>query len=164
MTTEAGTLQRWATIVPLLIAALTFAWGVYQYFRSEEARHEQLRGEREAEAVRRRIEATRPFLERQLQLYTDATRSAAIIATAPGGEDVRKANARFRELFWGELALVEDRSVEAAMVGFQRALESDAPPAELQQLSLQLAHACRDSLARSWNTKAWQSHYTHPDE
>jgi hypothetical protein len=161
MPSDTGALQRWAIIIPLVIAALSFAWGVYQYFRGEQAKQEQLERERSAEADRRRIEATRPFLELQLQLYTDASKSAAVIATSDGAQEVAKARGRFKELFWGELALVEDPPVEAAMVRFQRALENGGSRADLQQLSLQLAHACRESLAKSWGTPAWQSHYRH---
>jgi hypothetical protein len=53
----------------------------------------------------RNLEARKQYLTRQLDLYTEATRSAAKIATAkPGSPDHAKALARFWELYWGELA------------------------------------------------------------
>ena len=127
---------------------ITFAWGVFQYIRNEKKQSES-----------RRIEATKPFLERQLKLYTEATQAASTIATSDDGAEKESALKRFWALFWGELALVEDSKVEAAMVQLGEGLEKNLPKEKLQQLSLQLAHACRDSLAVSWGVKQWQSHY-----
>ena len=64
--------------------------------------------------------------------------------------------ARFWELYWGELALVEDRRVEGAMKAFGDALIAGASADALQRLSLSLAHACRESLAESWGVEQWQ--------
>jgi len=55
--------------------------------------------------------------------------------------------------------LVEDQRVEAAMVRIKDALTSNASKEELQQRSLALARACRDSLAESWGVKQWRSPY-----
>jgi len=129
----------------VLIAAAGFVWGVYQYF-----------DKRELEIENARVEATRPFLERQLKLYTEASQTAAILVTSKNEAERGKAEKRFWELYWGELALVEDPGVEAAMVRFGRGLTSEAAPSELQQLSLRLAGALRDSLARSWGVEHWR--------
>jgi hypothetical protein len=166
------TVEQLGVIIPLIIAALSFAWGVYQYFHNDRVRQAQLasermaeteriKGERKAEAERRRIEATRPFLERQLELYSEASRAAASIAS---GDPTVKAEAivRFRMLYCGELAMVEDRGVETAMKAFSDALREGLTDEDLGEYSVNLAHACRESLAKSWNTKAWQSHYEHP--
>jgi hypothetical protein len=56
------------------------------------------------------------------------------------------------------LALVERGPVESAMVAFRRGLEGNAAPEELRQLSLDLAHACREELAKSWNVSHWLRH------
>jgi hypothetical protein len=159
MAGESDTLHRWATIVPLIIAALGFVWGVYQYFQGQKVRAEQIKLDQDREAVQRRIEARRPFLEKQLTLYTEASIAAATIATSNDAAAIAKAKTRFHELYWGELALVEDSPVEQAMMGFGRGLDQGADQAELQQLSLKLAVACRDSLAVSWDTPVWRSHY-----
>ncbi|MDB5704616.1 MAG: hypothetical protein JWN66_1732 [Sphingomonas bacterium] len=162
MAVESSNLQRWATVVPMVIAALGFVWGVYQYFQGQKARSEQVRLDQDREAVQRRIEARRPFLERQLALYTEATHAAATIATSTNAAAVASARTRFDELYWGELALVEDSTVEQAMMAYRSGLEREADRAELQQLSLGLAVACRDSLAVSWDTPVWKSHYPTP--
>ena len=55
-----------------------------------------------------RIEATWPFLERQLALYTEATRAAATLAATEDGPEQDAAEKRFWALYWDELALFEN--------------------------------------------------------
>lgn len=107
----------------------------------------------------RQIEARRPFIERQLKLYTEATQVAAVIATSADQTRVEASRQRFWELYWGELSLVEDRGVETAMVRFGKCLNAkgDCAQSELQQASLALAHACRDSLSESWGVASWRT-------
>jgi hypothetical protein len=92
-----------------------------------------------------------------LQLYTTASTAAATLATSDDQTERTAALKRFWSLYWGELALVEDRRVEQAMVKFGEGLKRNADREELQQLSLALAHACRDSLGASWGVKEWQT-------
>jgi hypothetical protein len=42
------------------------------------------------------------------------------------------------------------------MVQFGNALERGASGENVQGLALDLAHACRDSLAESWGVKQWR--------
>jgi hypothetical protein len=51
---------------------------------------------------------------------------------------------------------VENLEVEQAMVAMGRGLNDGSAPAELKQLSLRLAHACRESLAKSWGVAEWK--------
>jgi len=139
-------LESWIKILTLLGAVVTFAWGVHQFFSNQRA-----------QAETRRIEATKPFLDRQLKLYTEATQAAATIATSDSKDEIIAAQKRFWSLYWGELALVEDKRVEAAMVQLGQALEKGATGKEVQGLSLRLAHACRDSLAESWGVQQWRN-------
>ena len=131
--------------VTISIAVLTFLFGVIQYFRSERTKQDD-----------RRIEAARPFLELQLKLYQDVTGAASTIVTSQVAAERDAASLRFKRLYWGQLSMVEDTSVEAAMVNFASALDEGADLESLQIASLELAHACRASLSRSWNTSAWQ--------
>jgi hypothetical protein len=64
-----------------------------------------------------KIDLERPYEEKKLALYLDAARVLAHLATTP---DVDKAatEARFWELYWGELAFVESKDVETLMVKF----------------------------------------------
>lgn len=140
------TIETGIQLLSMLGAVATFAWGVYQYV---------LANRNQAES--RRIEATKPFLERQLKLYTEATQAAALLSTSEETPERATAVMRFWTLYWGELALVENKDVEAAMVELGQGLENHVSSAELRQLSLSLAHACRDSLALSWGVKDWQN-------
>ena len=91
-------------------------------------------------------------------------RTAATLSTSKKPEELDAANKKFWSLYWGELALVEDKRVEAAMVQFGRALESGSVGQQLQQYSLALAYACRDSLAESWGVKQWRNPHDRPGE
>jgi eukaryotic-like serine/threonine-protein kinase len=91
--------------------------------------------------------------ERRVEAYREACQVTAALATAwkKGEPGEREARAKFWQLYWGELAIVEDKQVEWAMVQFGRELnqwteDGTNPPTDLQNLSLELAHACRDSL------------------
>lgn len=143
---QTPTLESWIKILTLAGAAVAFVWGGYQFVSNQRSQSET-----------RRIEATRPFLDRQLKLYTEATQAAATLATASSKEQIAAARQRFWSLYWGELALVEDEHVEAAMVQLGRALEQGKIGSEVQVLSLNLAHACRDSLAESWGVQQWRN-------
>jgi hypothetical protein len=151
-------------ILGVLGTVVAFLWGVYTYQDTANKQLERERLESERYAETRRIEATKPFLERQLVLYTDAAQAAATLATSGDEAEKAKARKRFWELYWGELALVENSDVEAAMVSFGRGLREGGDQDELQQLSLGLAHACRNSLALSWNVAAWRESGSTPSD
>lgn len=161
----------------------TFLWTVYTW--REKSRSELAAAAADAERANRTriIEATKPFLERQLELYTVVTRAASVVATSEEEGEVAEAAKRFMQLYSGELALVQNEEVAVAMRNFRHgmmALEASIVPApapatgeqaatepepmvwnmgkereELQQLSLGLARACRRSLAKSWHVDAW---------
>ncbi len=111
---------------------LSFAWGVVIWQDKSNKELAQAKTEAERFAVSRRIEATKPFLDRQLKLYTEASQVAAKIATSTNVNEVADANKRFWELYWGELALVENQDVEAAMVALGKAIKDSAPQQQLQ--------------------------------
>jgi len=123
-------LESWIKALTMAGAAVAFGWGIFQFITTQNA-----------QAETRRIEATRPFLDRQLKLYTEATQAAASLATSKKNEELVAATERFWSLYWGELALVEDKRVEAAMVQFGGALQQGSAGEKLHTLSLELAHA-----------------------
>ena len=106
----------------------------------------------------RNLEARKQYLTRQLDLYTDATRAAAKIATSkPGSAEHVKALNRFWELYWGELSMVENAAVEGAMKSMGDCLlNKGCRCGDLPHCSLELAHACRRSLADSWGVPDWR--------
>lgn len=152
--------DQWMRLATVLGAVGSFAWGIWVW---HDGTVKQLAAqERESQRLSetRRIEATRPFLDRQLALYTEASQVVAKLASGETGEGAAKARSRFWQLYLGELALVEDREVEAAMVTFGTALENGEAPSSLRGLSVRLAHACRKSLDESWGINAWTDRST----
>ena len=139
-------------ILPVIGACVTFAWGVWVWKENADEERAAAEDESKRYADSRRIEATRPFLELQLKLYTEAALVTAKIATASGAP---KDIDRFWQLYTGELALVEDPEVAKAMIAFGDALKANKQ-ASLSGLAVTLAHKMRESLARSWGTDAWQ--------
>lgn|SRR5262249_28445558 len=153
---QQGRFESMLKLLSPLLAVAAFFWGIYTY--KENARLQRERDGVEAQRIAdtRRIEATRPYLDKQLALYTEATKVTTTIATSADSKEVEKARKRFWELYWGELGLVEHGDVEGAMVSFGEALDAKKGQDELAKLTLELARACRAELAISWGTDAWK--------
>lgn len=123
----------------------------------QEEKQQKETSEREAEAKER--EFRKPFWEKQINTYFEAANVAAVIATLPAGNiDRKKAEERFRQLYFGPLVLVEDEEVMKAKVSLYNCLdeldeECTSEPSKtfrLQTLSLGLANKCRASIGTSW--------------
>ena len=78
-------------------------------------------------ATKRELE--RPYEEKKLALYLDAAQVLAHLAATPD-VDKEKTEARFWELYWGELAFVESRTKNP--IGDE--------PASVEQLMVQFCH------------------------
>jgi hypothetical protein len=102
------------------------------------------------------MDARKPFLERQLNYYLDATSAASILVTSNDPKDTDKATAAFWRLYWGPTLVVADEQVSGAMVDLASCLrdrdrdktmcDQDA----LKKRALALARACRSSIEGSW--------------
>ena len=114
---------------------------------------DQYEGQQAVEAEKRQTEAARPFLELRQKLYLEAVQAAGVLAN-PGHhspEDVKKAKVRFGELYVAELSMVEDLGVEGSMKQLATAVDPSLVELTKEQVAAyNLAHALRDSLARSW--------------
>ena len=98
-----------------------------------------------------------PFLTKQLELSFEASNAAGRLATEPDPVEWEKARRDFWRLYWGVLSIVEDPTVEAAMVKFgelvptqpvdNKEFKKDA----LQVPSYCLAHTMREFLLSMWN-------------
>lgn len=64
----------------------------------------------------RTIELRRAYDEKQLDLYLEAARVAAHLAAVPASPEHDALEARFWELYWGQLAFVESSEVATGMV------------------------------------------------
>ena len=124
-------------VAALCLTAAGLVWGVTQFL------------------VTQRIEARSAYLSYQLKTYQDAARVAAQLATLPEDDPARAAAlARFWELYWGELVLVEDPIVEARMAMFKTGMESGSR--HLPAMAYCLSHSLRRSLVDSWNVPEWE--------
>jgi hypothetical protein len=72
-------------------------------------------------------EQKKPFYEARLVLCRDTAEAVATLASlappvgAGTGEEVwHRARARFEQLYWGSIAVVEDEALEARMVEFRQ--------------------------------------------
>ena len=114
-----------------------------------------------SEAVRQAAgeakEGISKFYQLQDRIYKEAVTAAAGIATADSYAGAEADVKKFWNLYWGEMTRVEDAQVAGAMVAFGRTLNDikaspdrfKAKRTELEQRSLELGHATRDSLERS---------------
>lgn len=124
---------NWAMGFTILVSLLAIAASLFEYL----------------ETARR--ESQKPFLERQLDLYFEASRVAAKIATSePDSAADKEAQLQFWELYWGELAAVEDAAVESAMIEFGNALKVNTPRDVLKGKAINIACKCRKSIQESW--------------
>lgn len=136
------TVFKAATMLSLLAGGVWTIWQHFEARKSEAATREQ-------QARATKLEAQKVFLAKRHELYFDAVNAAATIARTKSDAERRDATDKFWKLYWGPMALVEDAKVEAAMVAFGRCVNGCEEGRE--RLSLDLAHACRDSIATSWD-------------
>jgi hypothetical protein len=141
----------------------------------------------------RRLEARRPLLELQFDLYQEAVAVASRLGTVACEADdpacvqgYLKDCQRFLDLYWGQLAIVEDRRVEQAMIAFRRAFKERHEPlcapeqiheiatrpktgdsageTPLAHRSLRLAHCVNASLQISWGVDLLPERCPIPEE
>jgi hypothetical protein len=133
-------ISPFGTVLATVVGAV---WVALTYFR----------GQKDA-AIARLFESRKPFLELQLKLYTETAQIAGKLAVADiGKEEFQRALYRFWELYWSELAVVEDTQVEQAMKNVGDALgrmQHGEPRKVLEDAVLDLAHALRNGIVTEW--------------
>jgi hypothetical protein len=157
-------LLRLLPTLTILVTVLGFVFSVWQYrvqqVRNREAaklqadKDSQERAElarREAENAQRAF--MKPLLEKQQQLYFEASAAAATIATSADPSERRKAEAQFWVLYWGPLVMVESQDVSGAMKKFGRCVsrEERCSSEEIKRRSLALASTLEGSMLKTWN-------------
>jgi len=155
--------DRFEKFLPMLTVAVAVG-GLLLSAQSFRGELKKANDNRTSELAKEAREARKPFLDRQLQQYFDASDAAAKVATAKIPADKEAAKAKFWALYWGPLAIVEDAGmdkpdgvavVETAMINFGACLDGPEPctDQELKQRSLLLAHQCRASVSASWDVE-----------
>lgn len=134
----------------VVIGIISFAILLLHY-RSEQKQHQR----ESAEAAQR--EFMKPLLEKQQELYIDASAAAATIASTYDDAERKKAVSTFWKLFYGPLVMVENHEVTAAMKSFSSCLNLNGTvkcnPNALQDQSLSLASTLEAALLKNWNKK-----------
>lgn len=157
-------LDRFETIIKILqglaiIVGIWATWYAYKKQNDDRILQEKQNIEQTAKEFRR------GFYEKQFQFYSEASDATATLATEEiGSDDYIKARKNFYRLFWGRLSIVEDRTVEGKMVIFERLLRSyeskeKATQSQLQQASLQLAHAASKYTIHVWLDSTERKNY-----
>jgi hypothetical protein len=155
--------------LPVLTAVIGALWAVH-VFVAEQRRAAEAIAQHAAEnaatiarqaadtAQTRLIEAQKPFLDKQLELYARASKAAGILASldkdGPDKSTWMTAKREFLSLFWGELPTVENSAVETAMVNLRDAVEGyntvRDPKSEVAKRAYCLGHAIRQSIQEGW--------------
>jgi hypothetical protein len=92
--------------------------------------------------------ARRPFREKRQEVFDDLLRQTSRIGNTRHGTPERQAAVDdFWFNYWGPLPLVADSAVGAAADAFAEALDRPAEEVPLRNRSMDLAHACRKTLA-----------------
>ena len=150
------------SIIVAVVAAGAFVWNLYQ-FNYQQAENTRLAAEakdKETKAIA--IELKKPLMERQLALSIEISDVAAAIATLPPGhEQRRKAENRFRQLFYGPSIFIEDTTeVKKGLIQFANCLDgvdgcksASAQSFRLKTLSKQLTNRCRGAVGLAWEVE-----------
>jgi hypothetical protein len=113
--------------------------------------------------IARLLEARKPFIAKQLELYIKTATIAGELVSA--NTDVPRAEwntslREFEKLYWTELSMVEDDDVKNAMqdlygkllwANAQKEVVADDKWHDLQESSYRLARALRHSIENSWD-------------
>ena len=117
--------------VVTVIAGVSTAVGTFVYHsRDQQARAAEQSGRANEQLTAAKRDLQRPYQEKKLALYLDAARVVAHLASSPT-VDREKMEARFWELYWGELAFVESRTAEEGTGG---------PNPSVENLMVQFCH------------------------
>lgn len=100
-----------------------------------------------------------PFLKTQLEVTLKATDSLASLAVETDPVKWEESRKTFWKLYWGSLAIVEDKAVEQAMVVAGNLVPKTPvanpalPMSSLNSASLNLAHKGRELILKSWGAE-----------
>jgi hypothetical protein len=140
---------------PIITAVALAAWVIFKWIDTQRSLAHNRRLEVEKQAQIRGFELQKPFLDEQLKLYFETAKVVGNLATLDQNDPKwREALQRFDELYWSELSMVEQSTVESAMVRLRQAIDmyrgSGQSKGEVQFRSYCLAHAIRDGVRQTW--------------
>jgi hypothetical protein len=137
-----------AGLLTVLVAALGFWFGIYQYAHQQRENRaaQALQFNREKDTLER--ELMKPWLENQRSIYLRALAAAATIANTDDQMKRKAVMEEFWTLYHGQMVLVETKSVSGGMVKFGNCLNGLAvcDRAEMNSRSRALATAMAESM------------------
>ena len=148
-----GALKAW---LPVVTVAAGGVWAVFVYFDGREppAKAPAAAVSAATTPTVAAIPANPDVDKRKFAIFTEASQVASTLANTPVGTPAwASAEARFWQLYWGEMSIYEKGAVEDRMVKFGNALKahkaapSDDTAGDLQLASLRLGRALRDELS-----------------
>jgi hypothetical protein len=153
-----GIVQGWLPVLTVVVGAM---WALYTYIDHQKEIEREAARQAAKEAVTRKLEVQKPFLEKQLALYFEAAQVTGRLATRKPGDKVWEDNEdRFWQLYWSELSMVETRAVEAAMVkvgatllDYKKSPENEETKRAFAGAIYELAHAIRDGIESAWQSE-----------
>jgi hypothetical protein len=149
-----GLIQAWLPVLTVVGGAL---WGLFTYLGHQSEVQRQSKADTDRDATTRRIEAQKPFLEKQLALYFETAQIAGKLVTLDAkSSEWGEAELRFWALYWSELSMVEHHQVEEAMAQFgdglkaYKAEQNESTKGTIDSKALDLAHAIRSGIEEAW--------------
>jgi hypothetical protein len=121
----------------------------------KKARQDQEENRRQA-ALSAALEARKPFLARQQEVYIDLVQTTAILGNNyTNTPRWQKAYKHFWELYWGEITMFADKEVGVALDAFTDTIYQidNIEGVAVRNASMDLGRLCRDSLASAWKTQ-----------
>jgi hypothetical protein len=159
---------KWLTLLVTLLGFAGTILTIYIQFASfiNQQKAQQVASTEQANNAEkaRAQEYQKQFWQKQLDFFSEACQTTGALTYAPvNSPEFNQAHAKFEELYWGRLAIVESDDVASQMVAFRNALnslvsaKSDDEQAKaretLQDISLDLAHKCRETVAASFKVE-----------
>jgi hypothetical protein len=157
-------LELTKALVPALVTIVGGLFVAYRYITDQRHARDQESKQANQENIARLIEARKPFAAIQLQLFIEAGKIAGQLAAFDKStlnwmeNDAWKSDyARFYQLFWTELSIVEDEGIKVAMQDFSRQLKKVVShptdlgeQKQLNNVAYRLALAIRGGIEKMW--------------
>lgn len=150
-----GAARFWTALFGGITAVGLVAAGIYslfQYMDLKDKERQDRKKDRDTQQLQIAItefSAKQSFSAKHLELCSQASGDAGIIASSKDQTKLRSAKEDFWRLYWGPLGIVEEPAVANAMVAFGRCLDGNCDE-PITTLSLNLAHACRSESANDF--------------
>ena len=135
------TIDAFCKIATALAVVVGVAFTAYSYVSNRTAQTKSMQ-----------IEAEKPYLEKRLEFYLDATSTVASIATSKNPDQVSKSKEHFSQLIYGPLRVVSTPEVINQMSAINECFGTEAgcTPTKLQGMAWELARLCGASMKAEW--------------